>query len=142
MAKRAFWILAGLVAIGFAGQYIGTHPDQFGQSAPPLMTTKEFRDPLILKKIDVTKTGLGGTVAVGTFTIENSGDDDVKDIRIACSYSGESGTIIDMSNSIIFEKFKAHSTRIIRELNLGFVHPQATKTSCHIAGSTQIGANH
>ena len=86
-----------------------------------------------IKSFSITKSGLGNIVAIGTFTLENKSAFDVKGVQIHCDYKGESGTIIASASPTIYETFKARSTRTVRNLNMGFVHPQATQTACHIA---------
>ena len=65
-------------------------------------------------------------------TIENYGDRPVKDIEITCTLSGESGREIDTNGRTIHETLPAGKTTTIRDMNMGFVHPQAVRTGCKI----------
>ena len=65
-------------------------------------------------------------------TIENYGDRPVKDIEITCTLSGESGREIDANRRTIYETLPAGKTITIRDINMGFVHPQAVGTGCKI----------
>src|SRR4030095_6998794 len=78
--------------------------------------------------------GKGGfdNVMMSTVTIENKGKRLVKDIEITCTHSAKSGTVIDRNRKTIYETFPAGGTRTIRDFNMGFIHSQATRSSCEI----------
>ena len=136
--------LGVFVAIGMLGHYIDRHPDKFAgpSTQPTIQPDPSPRDPTTvamdafkIKRLSFIK---GGTVAIGNFTFENVGDRDVKDIRLRCDHSNESGTIIDSSSPIIYEVFKAHSVRTIRNLNVGFTHSRLVQSGCRITSLTVI----
>ena len=66
------------------------------------------------------------------FTIRNSSDFNVKDIKITCYHYASSGTQIDRNTRTIYELFAARSTRHLKKFNMGFIHSQAEASSCRI----------
>jgi hypothetical protein len=77
------------------------------------------------------KGGFGSTM-IATFTLQNTNSFDVKDIEITCEQFGNSGTLIDRNVRTVYEIIKANGTKTVRDFNMGFVHAQATKSSCSI----------
>lgn len=64
--------------------------------------------------------------------IKNEGMQDVKDIEIECAHSSNSGTRIDSNKKVIYELVKAGKTIKIKDFSMGFIHSQASSTSCRI----------
>jgi len=88
-------------------------------------------NPVSLKSFAWTKDALG-VVFLATFTFENKGPTDVKDIEVTCTHYGASGTAIDTNTRTIYEIVKAKSSKTVRAFNMGFVHSQAASSSCRI----------
>lgn len=79
-----------------------------------------------------------GSVMEATFTIKNTLPFAVKDIRVKCSHSAPSGTVIDSNERVIYEVIKAKKARTFREFNMGFIHSQATRSGCRITDVTRV----
>jgi hypothetical protein len=75
-----------------------------------------------------------GSVMIATFVLQNTNDRTVKDIEITCEHHGNSGTLIDKNIRTIYEAIDAKATKTISNFNMGFVHSQATKSSCSVTG--------
>jgi RNA polymerase subunit RPABC4/transcription elongation factor Spt4 len=84
-----------------------------------------------LEKLNWYKGGFGSTMMLDA-TIKNDGSRDVKDIKIECTHYSNSGTRIDSNKSIVFELVKAKKSFLLKEFNMGFIHSQASSTSCQI----------
>src|SRR4030095_1255004 len=69
-----------------------------------------------------------------TLTIENFGQQPVKDIEITCPYplGAKSDTDIYTYRKTIYETVPAGKTRTIRDINMGFVHPKVVGDLCKI----------
>ncbi|WP_339713129.1 hypothetical protein [uncultured Sneathiella sp.] len=76
-------------------------------------------------------------IMMATFTIKNNATFNIKDAEITCNHSSPSGTEIDMNTRTIYEVFRAGTTRTIKDFNMGFIHPQASKSSCEIVFATR-----
>lgn len=151
------WIvwLAAFAGILFVGHYIRQHPEQFPTASETTTsqttasrTTATPTDPTAdairafkIKRFSITKTGRGkNTVAVGTFTFENTGGRAIKDVQLRCDYAGENGTIIASSSSTISEPFQPHSVRTIQNLNLGVVRPRIEQSDCEVTGLSLVSS--
>lgn len=64
--------------------------------------------------------------------VKNNSLHDIKDIEIVCNHYSKSGTQIDTNVQKIFEIIRASSSQSFLNFNMGFIHKQAHKSSCHI----------
>ena len=64
--------------------------------------------------------------------IKNNTNKDIKDPEIYCSASGESGTRIDSNSREQFKIIKAGETITLGDVDMGFLHSQASKVGCTI----------
>ncbi len=71
-------------------------------------------------------------VMLANFTFRNNSPYDVKDLDIECEHSAPSGTVIDKNERTIYQIVKAHSTRTIRDINMGLIDTQAAASSCEV----------
>jgi len=71
-------------------------------------------------------------VMIVSFTFDNRSDFDVKDFKVVCEHSAPSGTRIDSNTRTIYEAVPARSRKPVKEMNLGFIHSQATRSGCEI----------
>lgn len=71
-----------------------------------------------------------GSVMLVKFTIKNTAPIDIKDVSIRCEHSAPSGTLIDSNEHTVYEIFKSGATRRLPKVNMGFIHSQATSSSC------------
>lgn len=91
-------------------------------------------DALSKVKLDF-KWGTGGfnSVMMVNFTITNESKYNIKDIEITCTHYANSGTKIDDNTRTIYELIPAGKKKVIRNFNMGFIHNQASSSSCKIA---------
>jgi hypothetical protein len=72
------------------------------------------------------------TVMLASFVITNNSCWDIKDIDIRCSHVGPSGTVINSSVRTIYDVVPAHGSRVFKDINMGFIHSQASKSRARI----------
>lgn len=84
------------------------------------------------------KTASFGTVMVADFLITNYNRFPIKDITISCSHYGNSGTRLDTNEITIYEIFYAKRRKRVLNSNVGFIHPQTTKTTCKITAVKKL----
>ena len=77
-------------------------------------------------------------IMMADFTIENSSEYDIKDIKIKCVHYSNSGTEIDSNSDTIYEIVKSLSTRFFYDFNMGFIHSQVGSSSCSIKNFTVL----
>ncbi len=79
----------------------------------------------------------GGFDSVGIVdvTISNSEKKPIKDISFACHFFAPSGTELNWRPGAIYETFAPASQRVVRNLNIGFIHSQTTKANCEGVGA-------
>lgn len=99
------------------------------------VVTEKYEKTKIAKHLDLkyswSKSGFG-SVMEADFVISNNSDMDVKDLEIQCDHYGKSGTKIDSNNRAIYDQVKAGGKKELKDFNMGFIHEQATTTSCKI----------
>ena len=71
-------------------------------------------------------------MAVGKFTIRNDNDSSVRDIAIACNFSGKSGTVLTEAGATIYDVVPAKSTKTFNNVNIGLIHSQAASGNCDL----------
>jgi hypothetical protein len=98
------------------------------QAAEQLAHPEKF---VTIENFSWSKEGFG-TVMEATFTIGNALQWAVKDIEIRCEHAAPSGTRIDSNTRTIYERIEAKGIRTIRNFNMGFIHSQATRSTCRI----------
>ena len=82
--------------------------------------------------------GSKGNAMIGSFTMTNNNDFDVKDLTVTCERFADSGTNVDSSTRTIHEVVKAHSSKTINDFNTGLIQSQSAETSCRINNLTTI----
>jgi hypothetical protein len=73
-----------------------------------------------------------GNIMMANFTIKNPTQYRFKDFEIKCTHSAPSGTVIDSNSRTIYQTVEPISTKVIREMNMGFINSQATRSGCQI----------
>jgi hypothetical protein len=73
------------------------------------------------------------------FKVHNPSEYSFKDYEITCTHYGPSGTKIDSNTRTIYEIVPAKSTRLKSGFDMGFIHSQATKSSCQLTDLVVIG---
>ena len=86
------------------------------------------------------KWGKGGfgSIMKADFTINNPTNYRVKDLELECTHSAPSGTVIDSNTRTIYEVVDPKSKKVIKNFNMGFIHSQASSSSCRITDLTVV----
>jgi hypothetical protein len=79
-----------------------------------------------------------GNIMEAKFAIKNNLLVAVKDIEVKCTHYSASGTNIDSNRRTIYEIIKPERKRTFRKFDMGFIHSQASKTSCKVVGMTKL----
>lgn len=146
MRKFLGWsLLFILVAVGF-NRYsqITQEVAREDQNKPAAVAAVPAKPapPSKLSQVTIEKwswqKGGFGAVMIATFVLKNVNEVAVKDIEVTCEHSGNSGTMIDTNKRTIYEILKAKSSKTVTNFSMGFVHSQATKSSCSITGYEYI----
>ena len=69
---------------------------------------------------------------MANFVVHNNSDYTIKDFEIECVHYAKSGTRIDSNTRTIFDVVKPHSKKGFPGFNMGFIHSQASSSSCSI----------
>lgn len=77
------------------------------------------------------KAGFGSVMTV-TGTIRNKSRFALKDFTLQCELSAPSGTLVDRNVKTIYEQVAPGSSKVVRDLNMGFITDQSATTSCKI----------
>lgn len=112
---------------------------QTSQAAIQSPKTAPARPPLIpFPLVDIVSWERGGfnNVAIVTVKITNiSKDAWIADVAIACSFTGNSGTVINSSTVTVFERIDPSKAHTAKRLNMGFVNQQTKSASCRPIGA-------
>ena len=73
-----------------------------------------------------------GTIMIVDFTFTNRSPYPAKDITVTCTHYAPSGTEIDSNTRTIYELIPAKGKKTVKDFNMGFIHSQASSTSCKI----------
>jgi hypothetical protein len=69
---------------------------------------------------------------IADFTIKNPTRYRFKDFEIKCTHSAPSGTVIDSNTRTIYQTVQPTSTKVVKEMSMGFINSQATRSGCQI----------
>lgn len=101
-------------------------------SSPPAADPKQTAlTNLEIKELNWHKGGFENVMLVDV-TFLNKGTRDVKDIELTCEHYSNSGTRIDSNKRVIYEIVPARKSKSVKDFGMGFIHSQATKTSCSV----------
>jgi hypothetical protein len=73
-----------------------------------------------------------GNIMIADFTLKNPTEYRFKDFEIKCTHSAPSGTVIDSNTRTIYETVEPESTKVVKEMNMGFINSQASRSGCEI----------
>ncbi|WP_018389163.1 hypothetical protein [Ancylobacter sp. FA202] len=104
------------------------------QKADAIRRPEQFIE---VKKLSWSKEAFGSVMMVDV-TLGNTAPIDIKDIELTCRHFAESGTRIDSSSRVIYQVVKANGSRRVNDFNMGFIHNQATSTSCEITAAVAV----
>jgi hypothetical protein len=144
--KIIFLIFSGLMVLGFllpeapqpAPKPAAAPPPKSNaqvatKASPQRLSNEEVFQRVSISKFSWAKDGFN-TVMLATLTIQNKSNRPIKDVQLTCRHSGNSGTKIDESKKVIYEVVGPNASRTFKNFNMGFIHPQATRSNCEIAG--------
>ena len=127
------WIFLGLIVFGIIGAMVGGGNSSSNSSASgeQSLSPKEQALKDLDFKFDWSKGGFDNIMMID-MTIKNNGTKDIKDFTVECEHSSNSGTKIDSNKRQVYEIIKVGETKKFKEFNMGFIHSQATSSSCGI----------
>jgi hypothetical protein len=136
-AVVAFLLLGCLVNLPGAIGGNGTQSSTSAGNSPvnyPVTSPDPKRTLLQEVRLDFKwrKDGFGN-VMIANFTLRNPTEYRFKDFEIKCTHSAPSGTVIDSNSRTVYEIVEPHSTKVIKEMNMGFINSQASSSDCVIA---------
>ena len=71
-----------------------------------------------------------GVMLIGEITVANRTGRTVRDVDLECTHSGHGGAVVDRSRKTLRETIPADGSHTFRELNMGFIHAEPTRTQC------------
>lgn len=86
---------------------------------------------LVLNNVESEATEFGGVLQI-SFSIENKGEKDVKDIELACTFYAASKTKLGETSKTLYQVVKAHQKNTFKHFNMGFMYPQTDRYNCYI----------
>ncbi len=98
---------------------------------PEPIDAKELLMKEVKLKYSWSKSGFGSIMSAN-FTLKNPTGIAFKDFEITCKHTAPSGTEIDSNVRTIYEMVGANSTWNKQGFNMGFIHSQASRSSCSI----------
>lgn len=83
---------------------------------------------------------LGGFKNVGivSVTIANGNNFAVKDVGIACEFSGKSGTVLTTAAGRIYDTLRAKGKQTFKEVNMGLIDNQSARASCRVVTARRV----
>lgn len=124
--------LVGVVAAAVAPHGGSSSSSTEASSSPrPKSPKEEALSSFEVKKLNWRKGGFENVMLVDA-TFQNNGKRDVKDIELECTHYSNSGTRIDSNKKVIYEVVSAGKVRSVKDFSMGFIHSQASKTSCEV----------
>ena len=143
MRRDLLSIVAVLAFIALAAGSTDTNQTSSGSGVSSYTPTPPSREEIARQNVELVsfewQKGGFGSVMLADFTVRNKNDFPVKDITITCIHSGNSGTEIDRNTKTIYEIIKPQKKRTFREVSMGFIHSEATRSRCEVSGVVPAG---
>lgn len=89
-------------------------------------------EALEITTFDWTKGGFGSIMMIDRLVVRNDAPFPIKDFVVKCIHQGPSGTDMDSNTRKVYEIVPAGDTKTVRNINMGFIHSQATTSHCEI----------
>lgn len=80
-----------------------------------------------------SKGGFGSIMVIERLTVRNDAPFAIKDFVVKCIHQGPSGTDMDSNTRKVYDLVPAGESKTVREINMGFIHSQATTSRCEIS---------
>jgi hypothetical protein len=98
------------------------------------ITTGSLGPRILFRFANWTKGGFGSIALLNGATFKNVGDRPAKDFLVHCDWSAESGTALGASEQVVYRSVAPGRTLQAGQINMGFVHRQATSANCELSG--------
>lgn len=92
-------------------------------------------EALDIKDFHWSKGGFDSIMIIDRMTVTNAAPFAVKDFVVKCTHQGPSGTDMDSNTRRVYDVVPANGSKIVREINMGFMHSQAVTSYCSITGA-------
>lgn len=92
-------------------------------------------DALEITNFDWNKGGFGSIMIIDRLTVRNDAPFAIKDFVVKCIHQGPSGTDMDSNTRKVYEIVPAGESKTVRDINMGFIHSQATTSRCEISAA-------
>lgn len=101
---------------------------------PPDATTRMV-EALKAVRVEAMSWRLGGfgAVLIVDLTVVNGSRWPVRDLGIACTTYGASGTRLSRVATTLYERLAPGTSRRFEKVNFGIVHPQSARAACRLA---------
>ena len=86
---------------------------------------------LQITRMNWTKGGFG-SIQLVSLTVKNDASFPIRDFELKCVHQGPSGTDMDRNIRTVYDRIPAGGSKYIREVNMGFIHPQVATSRCEI----------
>jgi hypothetical protein len=130
MEKLKKFLIGTALVIG-AISWLGSIPNKDGSAiahnAGPQGGIAEIR----VGNLRWSKEGFGN-VMEASFSITNQNRYPVKDLVVKCIHFAPSGSAIDSNTRTVYQRIPVGQTILVHELNMGFIHTQATRSYCSV----------
>jgi len=120
---------------GYAADIAAIEPAVLKALRAKFEAEDQLKNPLTYVKLENfswEKSGFG-SVMVANFTLKNELPYAVKDITVACRLTAPSGTEIDSTWQVVYERVEARQSKRLTQVNMGFIHNQSSAAGCRIA---------
>jgi hypothetical protein len=91
-------------------------------------------DNVTIKNFRWTGNGIG--LMTAGFTFENGNDFSIKDPKVSCELTGQSGTTLNTKTQTIFVSIPKKSRKTVSNINFGPINSQAHSGSCRVTSVT------
>jgi hypothetical protein len=130
------WTVAVFLLLACLGSMTGLAASG-SDSASSASTPTPSSDPkdVLLHDVKLDFTWQKGgfeNVMVADFTVENPTQYRFKDFEIKCTHSAPSGTVIDSNTKTVYQTVEPTSSKVVKDMNMGFINSQATRSKCQI----------
>ena len=127
-------ILSGILSLGL---YVGV-PGAIGYGIHQIGKEETHKLANISTRVTDWRRGGFNSVLLVDFVIQNTNNFAIKDIRVECVGFSASGKEIDSNTEDIYDIIPAKGNLILKDFNMGFLHPQVTRIKCLVTRATEV----
>jgi hypothetical protein len=126
------WTIAVLLLMSCLGSVVGsTGSGSTSNSTASMVSPRDAIRNGVKLDYSWEKSGFG-SVMVADFTFKNPTPYRFKDVEVTCNHFASSGTKIDSNTRTIYEIVEPKSTKVVKNMNMGFMASQVATSSCEI----------